>query len=71
MLVTSITSSVAFAACTNSPIMPMKSFGMFSTIIVMICFGLTMLIQPFIYFIYEKYFLDIKIDEQKKMSNDP
>jgi predicted RND superfamily exporter protein len=57
MFVTSFTSAVAFLSCTNSPIMPIKSFGIFATIVVLICFTITMLMQPFGYYIYEKIFL--------------
>ena len=55
MLVTSFTSSVAFFACTSSPIMPIRSFGVFSFIIVLNCFFITILVQPINYFIYEKF----------------
>ena len=59
MLVTSFTSSVAFFACTSSPIMPIRSFGVFSFIIVLNCFLITILVQPVNYFIYEKFISNI------------
>jgi predicted RND superfamily exporter protein len=57
MFVTSLTSSVAFLSCTLSNIMPIRAFGVFATIVVMICFILTIHVQPLIYFLYEKYYL--------------
>ena len=70
MLVTSVTSSVAFAACVSSPIMPIKSFGIFSTIIVLVCFAITMIMLPFGYFIYEKKYFGVQKEDPRLMSND-
>lgn len=44
MLVTSFTSSAAFFACTFSPIMPIRSFGIFAFIIVLNCFFITIIV---------------------------
>jgi predicted RND superfamily exporter protein len=41
MLVTSLTSSVAFLSCTLSKLMPIRAFGIFATIVVLICYILT------------------------------
>lgn len=41
MFVTSFTSAVAFLACSLSPMMPIRAFGIFSAIIVPVCFLLT------------------------------
>ena len=65
MLVTSFTSSVAFFACITSPIMPIRSFGVFSFIIVLNCFLITILVQPINYFIYEKYIHNIGWQDQR------
>jgi hypothetical protein len=35
--------------------MPIRSFGVFSFIIVLNCFIITALVQPVNYFVYEKY----------------
>jgi len=61
MLVTSLTSAVAFAATTMSKIMPIRSFGIFATIIVPLVYLQTIIVQPFTYFIYEKYFMHRKL----------
>lgn len=57
MMVTSLTSAVAFLSCFISPIMPIKSYSIFATITVLICFGMTIFIQPLNYYIYEKHIL--------------
>ena len=49
--------------------MPIKSFGIFSTIIVLICFGITIIMQPFTYYAYEKYFMG-EFKEEEEMSNE-
>lgn len=59
MLVTSFTSSVAFLACTVSPIMPIRSFGIFACIVVLNCFFITILVQPINYYLYEMFFKNI------------
>lgn len=59
MLVTSITSSVAFLSCARSQIMPIRSFGIFSFVIVIVCYLITILVQPMNYYIYEKYIKNI------------
>jgi predicted RND superfamily exporter protein len=53
MLVTSLTSAVAFSACILSDIMPIRAFGLFSTIIVPVVFVLTIFTQPINYYVYE------------------
>ena len=58
MLVTSLTSSVAFSACTTSQVMPIRAFGWFATLVVPLLFLQTILFQPFVYFFYEKYLLN-------------
>lgn len=59
MLVTSLTSAVAFLSCAFSDVMPIQSFGIFSGIIVPVCFLLTITVQPINYFIYERLFMNI------------
>ena len=44
MLVTSITSSVAFLSCARSQIMPIRSFGIFSFVVVIVCYLITILV---------------------------
>lgn len=44
MLVTSLTSSIAFLSCAMTPIMPLKAFGYFAAILVPICFLITILV---------------------------
>jgi predicted RND superfamily exporter protein len=41
MFVTSLTSSVAFLSCLCSKLMPIRAFGVFATIVVLVCFVLT------------------------------
>lgn len=60
MLVTSLTSAVAFLACTSSQIMPIQAFGVFAAIIVPTCFIITIVVQPLNYYIYEKYILGLR-----------
>ena len=55
MFITSFTSAVAFLACSLSPMMPIRAFGIFSALIVPICFLLTVTMQPMTYYIYEQY----------------
>ena len=61
MLVTSLTSAIAFIACSFTPIMPLKAFGIFAALIVPTCFLLTITAQPVVYFIYEMYFMSYQI----------
>ena len=44
MLVTSVTSSLAFLSCVISEVLPIRSFGIFSSIIVMVCYLITILV---------------------------
>lgn len=57
MSVTSSTTAAAFFANVFSPIMPIKSFGIFSGVIVPANFILVILIFPSAVIIYENYFL--------------
>lgn len=57
MIVTSATSAVAFFACYFSPIMPIRAFGMFATIVVIVCFLVTVIVEPLTYFVFEKYLI--------------
>ena len=61
MMVTSLTSAIAFVACSFTVIMPLKSFGIFAAIIVPTCFVLTITAQPVVYFVYEMYIIPLKI----------
>ena len=67
MLVTSLTSSVAFLSCTLSNIMPIRAFGIFATIVVLVCYFLTINVQPLVYFIFERYIQrkKFKLTEEK------
>ena len=44
MMVTSLTSSIAFLSCAMTPIMPLRAFGYFASILVPICFLVTVLV---------------------------
>ena len=55
MLMTSATSTMAFVACSVSPVMPVRAFGIFSSLVVPVVFILTLTILPFAYFVYEKF----------------
>lgn len=55
MFLTSFTSTMAFAACSFSDVMPIKAFGIFASILVPVVFLLTLISQPFAYFIYMNY----------------
>ena len=57
MSVTSSTTAAAFLANVFSPIMPIKSFGIFSGVIVPANFLLVVFIFPSATIIYEDYFL--------------
>jgi predicted RND superfamily exporter protein len=59
MLVTSVTSSVAFLSCARSQITPIRSFGFFAAVIIIMCYIITILVQPMNYFIYEKFVKNI------------
>ena len=56
MFMTSVTTSVAFLATFFSPIMPIRAFGIYSSILVPMVFILTCLILPPSVLIYDKYF---------------
>ena len=58
MLMTSATSTMAFVACSVSPVMPVRAFGIFSSLVVPVVFILTLTILPFAYFVYEKFILE-------------
>jgi len=61
MLVTSLTSAIAFYACSFTVIMPLKSFGIFASLIVPMSYILTIIAQPIVYYIYEMYFINFKL----------
>ena len=52
--VTSSTTSVAFAANAGSPLIPIKAFGIYASIIVVINYGMVVLVMPSVQMIYEK-----------------
>lgn len=58
MFVTSLTSMVAFSACTSSAVMPIRAFGWFATLIVPLIYFQIILVQPFIYFFYELHIMN-------------
>ena len=51
--VTSSTTSVAFAANGFSPIIPIRAFGIYAAIIVVVNYGMVVLIMPSLVIIYE------------------
>ena len=59
--VTSSTTSVAFAANAGSPLIPIKAFGIYASIIVLVNYGMVVLVMPPIQMIYET-----KIKEKEK-----
>ena len=61
MAVTSSTTSAAFLANVFSPIMPIKSFGIYSGIIVPLNFLMTVTMFPSATIIYETYFKGSRI----------
>jgi hypothetical protein len=65
MFVSSITSAFAFYTCTEVPVMAIRSLGVFCSTLSMICFLITILSQPIIYFIYEKYFKDVMGNDER------
>lgn len=65
MLVTSVTSSVAFMTCTRSQITPVRSFGFFAAEIIIMCYIITILVQPMNYFIYEKFVKNIGCKDRR------
>jgi predicted RND superfamily exporter protein len=54
MFITSLTSTVAFASCIGSKIMPIQAFGVFAAIVVSLVYILTITFQPINYYIYDK-----------------
>ena len=58
MLVTSLTSAISFLACTLSSIVPVQAFGWFASLIVTFAYFLTVLVQPVMYYVYEKYLVN-------------
>ena len=59
--VTSSTTSVAFAANAGSPLIPIKAFGIYASIIVIVNYAMVVLVMPPIQMIYET-----KIKEKEK-----
>jgi len=55
MAVTSTTTAVAFFANTFSPLMPIRSFGIFSGVIIPLNYFLVVMMMPPAAIIYEKY----------------
>ena len=51
--VTSSTTSVAFFANAGSPLIPIKAFGIYASIIVIVNYGMVVLVMPSIQMIYE------------------
>ena len=70
MLVTSLTSAVAFLSCAFSSVMPIQSFGIYAGIIVPVCFLLTITVQPINYFIYERLFMNMCQKKQYEVAPD-
>lgn len=56
MLATSFTTSVSFLTNAMSPLMPIKSFGIFASIIVPMNYLMVILYFPSLIIIQEKYF---------------
>ena len=56
MLMTSLTTSVAFLATYFSPIMPIKAFGIFSSVLVFTVFVMTCLFLPPAVIVYDTHF---------------
>ena len=54
MFITSLTSTVAFASCMGSKIMPIQAFGIFAAIVVSLVYLITICFQPINYYFYEK-----------------
>jgi predicted RND superfamily exporter protein len=55
MFVTSCTTAVSFLATTFSPVMPICSFGIFSSLVITVNYILIMIALPNIYLFYERY----------------
>ena len=53
MLLTSLTSTVAFLISSASPIKPLKAYGYFASLLVPLDFLLTIMMQPATFYIYE------------------
>jgi predicted RND superfamily exporter protein len=51
--VTSSTTSVAFFANAGSPLIPIKAFGIYASIMVIVNYGMVMFIMPSVQMIYE------------------
>ena len=58
MAITSSTTSVAFFANIFSPLLPIKSFGIFAGVIIPINFVLVVMFMPSASIIYEEYIED-------------
>ena len=56
--VTASTTSVAFAANGFSPIIPIRSFGIYAAIIVLVNYMMVVMIMPSVQMIYERKFKD-------------
>ena len=73
MAMTSSTTAAAFLANIFSPIMPIKSFGIYSGIIVPLNFFMTVTMFPSATIIYETYFSDccgngVEVDSEPAMA---
>lgn len=58
MFVTSVTSAVMFGSCVWSDIMPIRSFGWFASLVVVLVFLQTLIVQPFFYFLHERLWMN-------------
>ena len=56
--VTSSTTSVAFAANGASPIIPIRAFGIYASIIVLVNYLMVIMVMPSVQMIYEIYYKD-------------
>jgi len=57
MLITSLTTVVSFLATCLTPIMPICSFGIFSSLVITVNYLLIILAVPNIYLFYDKYIM--------------
>lgn len=69
MAITSSTTSVAFFANIFSPILPIKSFGIFAGVIIPVNFVLVVLFMPPATIIFEDYIKNVKFDTLKDKNN--
>lgn len=71
MFLTSFTTAVMFLSCVLSSIMPIRSFAIFAATTVPIVFIQTVIVQPLLYYLHEKYWMNNCFNSHLQLNFDP